>query len=68
MLELVGDSPEAVGDPIALRVAITCPAAVFWVNKCGGAKDERACLLMRMLGRLEIKGGWSHVAKHVYPA
>ena len=63
MLELVGDSPESVGDPIALRGDNV--AAVSWVNKCGGAKDKRACLLIRMLGRLEIKGGWSHVAKHI---
>ena len=40
-------------------------AAVTWVNRCGRARDKRACLLMRMFGRLEIKGGWSHDAKHI---
>ena len=40
-------------------------AAVTWVNRCGGAMDKRVCLLMSMLGRLEIKGGWSHDAKHI---
>ena len=39
-------------------------AAVSWVSRCGGARDKRAGLLMRMLGRLEIKGRWSHIAKH----
>ena len=30
-----------------------------------GAGDIRACLLMRMLGRLEFKGGWNHAANHI---
>ena len=63
MLESRGDTPEAVGDPIAMRGDNV--AAVTWVNRCGGATDKRACLLMRMLGRLEIDGGWSHDAKHM---
>lgn len=40
-------------------------AAVTWVNKCGVERDKRARMLMRMPGRLEIKGGWIHVAKHI---
>ena len=32
-------------------------AAVSWITRCGGARDKRACLLVRMLGRLELKGG-----------
>ena len=63
MLESTGDRPVSVGDLTAMRGDNM--TAVTWVNKCGGARDKRACLLMRMLGRLEIKGGWSHVAKHV---
>ena len=63
MLELTGDRPASVGDPIAMRGDNM--AAVTLDNKCGGARDKRACLLMRMLGRLEIKGGCSHVAKPV---
>ena len=63
MLELVGDTPESDGDPVLMRGDNT--AAVSWVNKCGGARDKRAGLLMRMLGRLEIKGGRSHAAKHI---
>ena len=49
MLEVTGDRPASI-DPTAMR---------------GGARDQRACLLMRMFGRLEVKGRWSHVAKHV---
>ena len=63
MLELTGDRPMSVGDPIAMRGDNV--SGVTWVNKCDGAKDRRACLLMRMLGRLEIKDEWSHVAKHI---
>ena len=40
-------------------------AAVTWVNKYGGVKDRRACLLVRMLGRLETRDGWSRAAKHI---
>ena len=40
-------------------------AAVSWVSRSGGATDKRACLLMRMLGRLEPAGGWNHTAKHI---
>ena len=61
MLELTGDRPASVGDTIATRGDNMAP--ITWVNMCGGARDKRACLLMRMPGRLEIKGGWSHVAK-----
>ena len=35
------------------------------VTRCGGARDKRACILMRMLGRLELAGGWNHTAKHI---
>ena len=38
---------------------------VSWVTRCGGARDKRACLLMRMLGRLELAGRWNHTAKHI---
>ena len=61
MLEMRGDAPEAVEDPIAMRGDNV--AAVTRINRCGGARDKRACLLMRMLGRLKIKGEWSHDAK-----
>lgn len=63
MLELVGDRPDAAGDPILMRGDNM--AAVSWVCRSGGATDKRACLLMRMLGRLELAGGWNHTAKHI---
>ena len=40
-------------------------AAVSWITRCGGARDKRACLLVRLLGRLELKGGWNPTAKHI---
>ena len=63
MIELTGGRPVIVGDPIAMRGDNV--ATVAWVHYCGGAKDRGACLFMRTLGRLEIKGGWSHAAKHI---
>ena len=63
MHELVGDHPAQRGDPIRIRGDNF--AAVTWSNRCGGAKDKRAALMMRMLGRLEIRGGWRYSAKHI---
>ena len=56
MHDLVEDHPESKGDPILMRGDSF--AAVTWANRCGGARDKRAGLMMRMLGRLEIQGGW----------
>ena len=61
MHELVGDRPESKGDQILMRGDNF--AAVTWANRCGGARDKRAGLMMRMLGRLEIQGGWRYDAK-----
>ena len=55
ILELVGDRADAKGDPIPMRGVNT--EAVSWISQCGEARDIRACLLMKMLGRLEIEGG-----------
>ena len=63
MLELIGDRPDAAGDPILMRG--DSMAAVSRVFRSGGATDERVCLLMRMLGRLELAGGRNHTIKHV---
>ena len=63
MQELVGDLPQTKGDPVLMRGDNV--AAVTWSNRCGGARDKRACLMMRMLGRLEISGGWGYNAKHI---
>ena len=63
MIELVGDRPDAKGDPILMRG--DNKAAVSWITRCGGARDKRAFLLMRMLGRLELTGGWTPTAKHI---
>ena len=63
MHELAGDRPECKGDPILMRGDNF--AAVTWANRCGGARDKRAGLMMRMLGRLEIQGGWRYDAKHI---
>ena len=55
MLELVGDRTDAKGDPILMRG--DNKAVVWWVTRCGGARDKRVCLLMIILGRLQIAGG-----------
>ena len=63
MHELVGYRPESKGDPILMRGDNF--AAVTWANRCGRARDKRAGLMMRMLGRLEIQGGLTYDAKHI---
>ena len=55
MLELAGDRPDAAGEPILMRGDNM--ATVSRVPRSDGATDTRACLLMRMLGRLELAGG-----------
>ena len=60
MHKLVGDRPESKGDPILMRGDNF--AAVTWMNRCGGARDKRAGLMMRILGRLKIQGGWRYDA------
>ena len=64
MLELVGDSSDAAGDPILVRG--DSMAAESWLSPSGGGvTDKRACLPMIMLGRLELAGGWNHNVKHI---
>ena len=57
------DRPEYAGDTVLLRGDNV--SAVSWLNRCGGARDKRAALAMRIMGRLEITSGWSHKAKHI---
>ena len=40
-------------------------SAVSWVNRCGGSRNRRAGIIMRMLGRMEIESGWCQVTKHI---
>ena len=54
ILELVGGRADAKGGPILMRGDNS--AAASWIYRCGGARDKQACLLMRMLGRLKIRG------------
>lgn len=54
MLELAGDKPASEVDPVLMRGDNV--AVVPWASPCGGARGKRAGLLMRTLGRLEIKG------------
>ena len=63
MHALVGDRPESKGDSILMRRDNF--AAATWANRCGGARDKRAGLMMRMPGRLEIQGSWRYDAKHI---
>ena len=52
------DRPEYAGDTVLLRGDNV--SAMSWLNRCGGARDKRAALVMRIMGRLEITSGWSH--------
>ena len=57
------DRPQTPGDRIMLRGDNV--AAVSSINRCAASRSRRAALAMRLLGRLEITGGWSHDAKHI---
>ena len=57
------DRPEYAGDTVLLRGDNV--SAMSWLNRCGGARDKRAALVLRIMGRLEITSGWSHKAKHI---
>ena len=57
------DRPEYAGDTVLLRGDNV--SAVSWLNRCGGARDKRAALVMKIMGRLELTSGWSHKAKHI---
>ena len=52
------DRPEYGGDTVLLRGDNV--SAVSWLNRCGRARDKRAALVMRIMGRLEITSGWSY--------
>ena len=57
------DRLEYAGDTVLLRGDNV--SAVSWLNRCGRARDKRAALVMRIMGRLEITSSWSHKAKHI---
>ena len=57
------DQQEFAGDTVLLRGDNV--SAVSWLNRCRGASDKRAALVMRNMGGLEITRGWSHKAKHI---
>ena len=57
------DRPEYTGDKVLLRGDNV--SAVSWLNRRGGARDRRAALAMRIMGRLEITSRWSHKTKHI---
>ena len=63
MLERLGDRPDAEGDPILMQSDNL--AAVSWITRCGGARDKRACLLMRINGRLELTGEWNPTTNYI---
>ena len=47
--------PEFVRDTVLLRGDNV--SAVSWPIRCGGERDKRTALAMRIIGRLEIKSG-----------
>lgn len=56
-------TPTLTGETVLLRGDNT--SAVGWVEKGGGASDPRSGGLLRLLGALELSGGWSFGAQHV---
>ena len=56
------DRRKYAGDPVLLRGDNV--SAVSCLNRCSEARNKRAALGMRIVGRLEIISGWSHKVKH----
>ena len=50
---MLADRPTSEGKSVKMRGDNV--SAVSWVNRCGGSRDRRAGILMRMLGRMEIE-------------
>ena len=59
MIERLGYRSDAEWDRIPIQ------RAVSWFTRYGGARNKWACLLMRMLGRLELTGEWNPTANHI---
>jgi len=62
------ERPERVEEAVLIRVDNT--STVSWVMKCRGGKGnelsgERVGAMMRMMGVLEVEGGFGFQAKHV---
>lgn len=57
ILVLKIDRPTNKVDPILMRGDNV--RSVTWVNRCRGSWTKTAGLLKKMLGRLEIAGGWN---------
>ena len=60
---ILKDRPVEEGQSVLMRGDNV--SAVSWTNRCGGSRDRRASLIMRLMGRMEISCGWCHVAKHI---
>lgn len=60
---VIGEKPKLPGQAILMRGDNV--SVVSRVNRCGGARDRRAGLLMRLLGRMEIENEWCHVSKPI---
>lgn len=58
-----GDRPREDGNPILLRGGNS--SAVAWVNKRSRSRDQQACALMTLLGRIEVARSWNCLATHV---
>ena len=63
MLELAGDHMSV--EENLVRCAVTPRRQYPGSTSAAGPGPKGRALMMRVLGRLEIKGGWSHTAKHI---
>lgn len=65
MIKLRGDRPKREGEAVLIRADNS--ATVTWIGRCkGGTKGmARVGAVMRMMGALEIEGGFCFQAKHI---
>ena len=63
MLELLQNTPYGGGGAKLMRGDDM--GEVSWINRCGGTRDKRVCFLEKLLGRLELTGGWNPTVKRI---
>ena len=64
LVVVYGERP--VGDKDCVLLRSDNEAAVHWVRRCrGGGKELRSGALMRLMGAMELPGGWNFESLHV---
>ena len=64
LVVMCGERPMGDRDCVLLRG--DNEAAVHWVRRCRGGKEPRSRAFMRLIGAIELAGGWHFDSIHVF--